>query len=66
MQHPSKYVSDSALAARFAVSRNTVWRWAEKGELPKPVKLSPGCTRWNLAEIEAWEAARKSEQQAAA
>jgi predicted DNA-binding transcriptional regulator AlpA len=26
---------------------------------PRPVKLSPGCTRWLLREIEAWEASKK-------
>jgi len=25
---------------------------------PKPVKLSPGTTRWKLADIEAWETTR--------
>ena len=66
MKHPSKYIADSALAARYSVSRNTIWRWSERGELPKPVKLSPGCTRWNLAEVEAWEQSRKQSDQRAA
>lgn len=56
MKHPNQYVSDAALAARYSVSRNTIWRWTEKGELPTPVKLSPGCTRWRLSDVEAWEA----------
>jgi prophage regulatory protein len=56
----TKYVSDSFLADRYSVSRNTVWRWAQQGTLPKPVKLSHGCTRWNLAEIEAHEQAIRS------
>ena len=53
------FVSDRQLAKRFAVNRVTVWAWAKTDpSFPRPVKLSPGCTRWNLAEIEAWEAAR--------
>jgi len=49
------YLSDTALAARFGVTRPTIWRWARLGPFPKPVKLSPGCTRWRVAEVEAFE-----------
>lgn len=53
------YLSDEQLAARYAVSRGTVWRWHRNDPtFPRPVKLSPGCTRWKLAEVEAWEAAQ--------
>lgn len=53
------YLSDTDLAARYGVSRNTVWRWSrEKDDFPKPVKLSAGCTRWKLADVLRWETAR--------
>ena len=53
------YVSDRFLADRYSVVRQTVWRWLKTDPtFPKPVSLSPGCTRWRLADIEAWEAAR--------
>ncbi len=52
------FLSDSQLAGRYGVHRATLWRWAQTGKFPKPVRLSPGCTRWKLSEIEAWEAAR--------
>ncbi|WP_379862581.1 helix-turn-helix transcriptional regulator [Mameliella alba] len=28
---------------------------------PKPVTLTPGCTRWKLADLEAWEAAKSGD-----
>lgn len=63
--HPDQnriFVSDAQLAARFGTSRQTVWGWARNDPtFPKPIKLSPGCTRWKLAEIEAWEAAKAGE-----
>lgn len=50
------FVSDRQLAARWGVSRGTPWRWLKTDpDFPKPVTLSPGCTRWRAAEIEAWE-----------
>jgi prophage regulatory protein len=59
------YLSDVTLSARFGVHRMTPWRWVKTDlTFPKPVKLSPGCTRWKLADIEAWEAS-KSETDAA-
>lgn len=53
------YLSDLQLGARYDVHRTTPWAWVRKDPtFPKPIKLSPGCTRWKLSEIEAWEAAR--------
>ncbi|RHW22683.1 helix-turn-helix transcriptional regulator [Pseudomonas jilinensis] len=47
-----QYITDVQIAAAFAVSRSTVWRWVKEGRLPQPVKLSPGCTRWRLDQIQ--------------
>lgn len=56
---PETYLSDIQLAGRYSVHRTTPWRWAKSDPtFPKPVTLTPGCTRWKLSEIEAWEASR--------
>lgn len=54
------YLNDRQLAERFGVARASVWRWVKSADIafPKPVSLSPGCTRWKLSDIEAWEASR--------
>ncbi|PKQ00927.1 MAG: AlpA family transcriptional regulator [Alphaproteobacteria bacterium HGW-Alphaproteobacteria-13] len=54
------YFSDRQLGERFNVSRVTIWRWARDPavKFPEPVKLSPGCARWRLDDVEAWEAGR--------
>jgi predicted DNA-binding transcriptional regulator AlpA len=31
----------------------TVYRHIRAGRIPPPIKLSPGCSRWSLAECEA-------------
>ena len=50
------WLSDLQVAARFGITRTTVWRWVKSDpSFPRPVSLSPGCTRWRLSEIEAWE-----------
>jgi len=50
------YLSDTQLADRFGVHRTTVRRWVHTDpSFPKPVKLSPGSTRWKLEDIEQWE-----------
>jgi prophage regulatory protein len=46
------YLSVRQVAQRLDVSKDTIWRWCRKGEFPAGVKLSGGCTRWRLAEIE--------------
>lgn len=60
------YVSDKQLSERFGVTRPTVWRWHRTDPtFPRAVSLSPGCTRWKLAEIEAWEKAQERARTAA-
>lgn len=54
---PEIYLSDRQLGTRYSVHFLTPRRWVrEDPTFPKPVKLSPGCSRWKLSEIEAWEA----------
>jgi predicted DNA-binding transcriptional regulator AlpA len=56
------YLSDRDLAARWNVNRTTPWEWAKsKPDFPQPIKLSQRCTRWRLAEIEAWEQKAEAE-----
>jgi prophage regulatory protein len=55
------YVSDVQVAKRYGVHRMTPWRWLKSDPtFPKPIKLTPGCTRWNLGEIEDWEGNKKA------
>lgn len=49
------YLSDKQLGERYSTHRTTVWRWVRRGLFPAPVKLTPGCARWPLDEIEAYE-----------
>ena len=54
------YISDIQLAARYSVHRATIWRWViTEPKFPKPVKLSPQCTRWKNSDIVAWEQAKE-------
>lgn len=56
---PHTYLSDQQVAARYGVHRSTPWRWVKAdSSFPEPVTLTPGCTRWKLADLEAWEAAK--------
>lgn len=57
--HHNTYASDRQLAERYEVSRATIWRWTKEKKFPQPVKLSPGCTRWKLSDLQAWEGAKQ-------
>lgn len=66
MQMNAAYVSDRQIAGRYDISRPTVWAWLKTDPtFPKPVKLSPGCTRWKIADLEDWEAKRRTVCEAA-
>jgi prophage regulatory protein len=47
-----RYASAAQLAEQFQIDESTVWRWVQRGLLPRPVKLSPGCSRFDLDEID--------------
>lgn len=49
------YLSVEQVAARFGMSKDTIWRWRRTGEFPKPVRLGGTTKRWRLSDIEAWE-----------
>jgi predicted DNA-binding transcriptional regulator AlpA len=52
----SSYLTVAAVAHRFGVSRATIWRWAKGNHhFPKPVKLSPGTSRWLEADLVAFQ-----------
>ena len=53
------FLSDLQVARRYGVHRSTPWRWVKATpHFPKPVVLSPGCTRWRLADTVDWEQAK--------
>jgi prophage regulatory protein len=54
---PSIYAQDIHLASRYSVARATIWRWAAEGRIPQPIKLTPGCARWRVVDLESFEQA---------
>lgn len=48
------------MAAIYGVSTPTIWRWAAKGTIPKPLKIGENTTRWDGAEVAATWAAEHS------
>lgn len=55
---PVVFLTAQQVSKRESVSIGTIWRWAREGKFPAPVKLGDNCTRWRLADLEAWEAER--------
>lgn len=49
------YLTDKQVAERYNVGRATAWRWVQERNFPKPIKLSPGCSRWKISDIQKWE-----------
>ncbi len=42
------------LAKLLSIHPITVWHWARKGRLPKPIRLGPHTTVWRATDIAAW------------
>lgn len=50
------------LANRIGLSLATIWRLRQRGDLPEPLRLSPGCVGWRASDIQAWLASRADRQ----
>ncbi|MFO0804351.1 MAG: hypothetical protein U0791_14660 [Gemmataceae bacterium] len=50
-------VSARRAAALLGIGLRTLRTMDAAGRLPAPVRLSPGCVRWRLADLDAWAAA---------
>lgn len=59
---PELFVTVKFIAARYNASAGTIWRWVRSRNFPQPVSLTPGCTRWRLSEVEAFENERAAAQ----
>lgn len=47
----SAMVDVKTVAGILGRSRSSIWRDAKLGNIPKPVKTGPYCTRWNVGAI---------------
>jgi len=57
-----KFLTDTDVAERYGVSRRTVHRMVETGRLPPALPISEGVRRWDIADLEAYEAKLRAEQ----
>lgn len=56
-----KFLTDREVAERYGVSSRTVHRMVETGRLPAALPISDGVRRWDIADLEAYEARLKSQ-----
>ena len=52
----ARYIRPKQLKSEYGIDRVTAWRWSrdkEKG-FPKAIRLSPGVSVYNAAELDAW------------
>lgn len=46
--------SDRNAHPLIPVPSSTWWRWVRIGNAPRPVKLGPGVTAWNVGDLRDW------------
>lgn len=45
------YLTVDQVAARYAVSKDSIWRWKRDGRFPAAVVVGPNSTRWRLSDL---------------
>ena len=53
----SKLLNSREICEMLGISRSTLYRMISKGLFPKPVRPSPGTSRWPIEEVENYIAA---------
>ena len=57
-----KFVTDVEIGEIFGCHRTWAWRMVKRDPaFPRPLKLSPGVTRWKAEEIEEWITKKQEE-----
>ena len=52
------FITSREVADLTGLSEMTLWRMRRRGEMPEPVRLSPGRIAWRRGVIEQWLAER--------
>lgn len=52
-----EFLTVEQVAARYNVSKDTIWRWKRDGKFPAACRVGPGATRWRLSDLLEHEAA---------
>lgn len=45
------FVRVETVAGLYATTPSSVWRWTKSGHIPKPRKLGPQVTAWNVGDL---------------
>lgn len=56
----TRYVRVSEIAPMLGISVSTWWAWTAAGKTPAAIKLSPGVTVWDYAEVMAFIRTRRA------
>ncbi len=51
---PKKILRRPAVLDRLDVSATTLWRMQQRGDFPKPFRISPGLVGWRETDIDRW------------
>jgi prophage regulatory protein len=61
----TKYLRRPAVSQRYGVPASTLYDWIAKGQFPRPEQLGPRVVAWVEADLDAWDRARRVDQELA-
>lgn len=50
-ERPASYLKIESLARELEISERTIHEMVKRGVLPRPVRLSAGCVRWDWNQV---------------
>lgn len=58
---PNSIIRPSELSEMLSVSKTTLWRWENDGQLPSRIKIANRAVGWRYRDIEQWLNRREAE-----
>jgi len=62
--NPDRILRKSEVLARTGLSRTSMYRLAQEGQFPRPLKLGPRASGWLESEVSAWMDRKAAERDA--
>jgi prophage regulatory protein len=57
MQHLGEFWKIGRVESECGVKKSFVYKQAQQGRFPKPIKLGPKAVAWSSAQVQAWKRA---------
>ena len=54
------FIREKVVVSICGITKSTLWRWCAEGKFPRPVKLGPATTAWDIVAVRRWMESKRN------